>query len=374
MNILIAIDSFKGTISSIEIGKLLKSNLDSNKIKSEFLSVSDGGEGLIEALKDPLKLEISNQLVVNPLGNNIEAQFGYSNEFSTLVIELAMASGLPLVPENFRNPLNTTTYGCGQLLSLALSKNCKRVLFGVGGSATTDAGTGAMQALGVNFIGASKRSCGRDLINISKIENYQNHWLKKIDFQIACDVSNPFTGSQGSANIYSRQKCAPHLNADQIIEELEKGMIHFKQIIQDEFQIDLNSVAGSGAAGGISGGMHAIFGAKLTPGIQIIFDAIKIEEKIINADLIITGEGRLDHQTLNGKVVVGITNLAKKYKKKVYALCGQNTLTNSEHSKLNLSKVFALIEDSPLEVCLNHTSQAVLKTLQRIKSDLTNSN
>lgn len=370
MKILIAIDSFKGTLTSTELGLILKKELESNGQEANFVAVSDGGEGLLEALIKPLELSIIPLSVTDPLGNKINSSIGYSEKTSTLVAELATASGLPLVPEEKRNPIHTTSYGSGELLNFAKRKNCQNILFGVGGSATSDGGVGALQALGVNFQGISQPASGKDLLQISDISCQDNHWLKKINFQIACDVNNPFTGENGSAKIYGPQKCSATIEKKLIIEQIEKGMIHFKKLILNKTGIELDKVPGSGAAGGIAGSMHALLGAKLSPGIQIIFEAIQLKEKIKESNLIITGEGRLDQQTINGKVVSGIIKEAQKLNKPVWALCGQNSLTKAETRAFGIEKVYTLIENATLDECLLNTEKVVKKTLKILLSDL----
>ena len=374
MKILVAIDSFKGTLSSAELGKILQDALQINNQTVDFISVSDGGEGLLEALTKPLQLQIIPVQATAPLGNKIDAFVGYSEITKTLVVELASASGLPLVPEAKRNPLHTTSYGSGELLNYAQKLNCQNILFGVGGSATSDGGVGALQALGLYFEGAPHLATGNDLIQISQISYYTSHWLEKINFQIACDVNNPFTGEKGSAKTYGPQKCSATLNANAIVSQIEEGMIHLKEMILKKTNIDLDLVPGAGAAGGIAGSMHALLKAKLSPGIKIIFDAIQLTEKIKEADLIITGEGRLDQQTINGKVVSGIIKEAQKWGRPVWALCGQNTLSPTEIKAIGLEKVYTLIENAPLEECLSNTQQVVKKTLQHLQLDLTHSN
>lgn len=370
MKILVAIDSFKGTLSSTELGLIIQKHLQSKEMDVTFVSVSDGGEGLLEALSTPLQLAKIPVTVTDPIGKPINTLVGYSEETKTLVAELAMASGLPLVPEEKRNPLFTTSFGSGELLLQAKKLSCKNILFGVGGSATSDGGVGALQALGLDFFGAPSLAAGKDLIQIKEINGYQSHWLTNINFQIACDVNNPFTGDRGSARIYGPQKCGSGLDKSKIIDQIEKGMVHLKNLILQKTLIDLDQTPGAGAAGGIAGSMHALLKAKLHPGIQIIFEAIKLSEKIKNADLIITGEGRLDQQTINGKVVAGIIKVAKEFNKPVWALCGQNTLSSNDLKLLGLKKVYTLIENASLEECMQNTANVVKKALNSLQKDL----
>lgn len=370
MKILVAIDSFKGTLSSTELGLIIQNHLQSNEMDVSFVSVSDGGEGLLEALSKPLQLAKIPVTVADPLGKPVNTFVGYSADTKTLVAELAMASGLPLVPEEKRNPLITTTFGSGELLLQAKKLSCKNILFGVGGSATSDGGVGALQALGLEFPGASHLASGKDLIQIKEINGFQSHWLGNINFQIACDVNNPFTGERGSAKTYGPQKCSSTLDKSKIIGQIEIGMVHLKNLILQKTQIDLDQIPGAGAAGGIAGSMHALLKAKLHPGIQIIFEAIKLSEKVKNADLIITGEGRLDQQTINGKVVAGLIKVANDYNKPVWALCGQSTLSSGDLKLLGLKKVYTLIENAPLEECMQNTAKVVKMALDVLQKDL----
>ncbi len=371
MKILAAIDSFKGTLTSTELGLLIKETIESQDYSVEYISVSDGGEGLLEALTSPLQLTLIPVKVTNPLGVRIETFIGYSEKTQTLVVELASASGLPLVPEEKRNPLLTTTFGSGELLNFGKNLNCKNILFGVGGSATTDGGLGALQALGLTFEGVPIPASGEHLIQVLNINNKLPDWLKTINLQIACDVNNPFTGPNGSARVYGPQKCSSKLNVQKTINQIEEGMLHFKKIIQEKTNIDLNQIPGAGAAGGIAGSMHALLGAKLIPGIQIIFEAIHLTDHIQAADLIITGEGRLDQQTKNGKVVAGVIQEATRLGKPVWAICGQNLLDKQEVNTLGVQKVFTLTEYAPLKDCLENTSSVVKKTLLCLQKELT---
>jgi len=370
MKILIAIDSFKGTLSSSDLGVLIKENLQNSELSVNYVSVSDGGEGLLDALSFPLQLKIMPVSVTDPLGKVVETFIGYSKKTETLVVELASASGLPLVPEDKRNPLKTTTFGSGELLNFGKKLKCKNILFGVGGSATSDGGVGALQALGLQFSGVPIPATGEHLIQILNFEKKIPEWLQNINFQIACDVNNPFTGVNGSAKIYCPQKCSTQLNIPNTIEQIEQGMLHFKNLIQEKTGIDLNQVPGSGAAGGIAGSMHALLNAKLIPGIQIIFEAIQLTDQIKAADVIITGEGRLDEQTKNGKVVAGIIKEAARYGKAVWVICGQNLLSQKETEALGVQKVFTLTDYGSLKDCLENTQSIVKKVLLQTQMDL----
>ncbi|PCJ62651.1 MAG: glycerate 2-kinase [Planctomycetota bacterium] len=366
MKILIASDSFKGTLTSTRISQLFIKQFDHQYTEVTSAQISDGGEGLLIALEQPYDLEIQKVSVIGPLGITVQAKVGTSEKHSLLVVEMAEASGLPLIQESLRDPLTTTSYGTGQLLLLAKENKYKNILLGVGGSATSDGGIGALQALGIQIDDIPDKASAKDLINIKSFNIPTNFWLKGKNIQIACDVNNPFTGINGAAKIYGPQKCNPTIDSSETIEQVEEGMIHLQSIIKQQFDIDLNHVQGSGAAGGIAGSFHAILKASLTPGTDIIFDAIQLEKKIEDADLIITGEGCLDHQTLNGKVIAGISHLTKKHHKTLIGICGQNNLSKEELHQLGIQKVFSLTDFASIEDCMNNTESVFIKLLDQL--------
>ncbi|RLD22189.1 MAG: glycerate kinase [Bacteroidetes bacterium] len=323
MNVLIAIDSFKGSLSSIELADTIESGIHevSSDIIIQKAPIADGGEGTIDTLINSVGGEKIEVKVKGPLFKEVLAYYGILND-KTAIIEMAVASGLTLVPGHLRNPMHTTTYGIGQLINDAIARGCRDFLIGIGGSATNDAGIGMLTALGYKFLDKENNELapiGSSLIKIATIDSSQvKESIKQCKFTIACDVDNPFYGSQGAAQIYATQKGA---DKEEVL-ILDRGLKNFSDVIARELDNDISLVKGAGAAGGLGGGFKAFLDAKLKPGVEIIFEKIALEEKIKWADIIITGEGRLDHQTAMGKAPVGVGKLALRYNKRVIALAG----------------------------------------------------
>lgn len=316
MKIVIAPDSFKDSLSAIRVCDAIEKGVkkvlpDSDVVK---LPMSDGGEGTVEALVSSTNGRIEWEMVRDPMGDEVKAHYGILGDGKTAVIEMASASGLPLVPPGKRNPLYTTTYGTGELILAALEKGCHEFIIGIGGSATNDLGTGMAQALGVVFYDKSGK----------KIEDYMNGdflgkagsidfsgllpAIKKIRFTVACDVKNPLLGPSGCAHVYARQKGA----TDEIVEKLESNMTYFVDILEKTIGRKVRDTEGAGAAGGLGAGLIAFVNGKLEKGIEIVLKASGFAERIKGASLILTGEGKIDYQTAFGKTLSGIAREARK--------------------------------------------------------------
>ena len=312
ITILIAPSSFKGTFTAIEVALAIKKGVLKTlpNAKTILCPLSDGGDGFLDAMVP--KQKIKRCLATNPLGKKIWTSWGTIS--TTAIIELAKVSGLILVPPKKRNPLITTTYGVGEIIKKALNLGFRKFIIGVGGSATNDAGAGLLQALGVKFLDKSGKELkpgGGSLINLAKIDTSGlDPRIKKSKIVIASDVSNPFTGKKGASLVYAKQKGA----TGKMAERLENSLKQFNKVVKRQFKIDLNKVYGSGAAGGAAGGLHAILGAKIVPGIEIVFEKINIDKILKNVDLVITGEGCLDEQTLYNKAPIAIAKKAKNIK------------------------------------------------------------
>ncbi len=324
MKVVVAIDSFKGSLESGEIGLSAKKGILNVYPKAEVvvINMADGGEGTVNALVSESHGKLVNLIVHNPLCKQIESFYGIMGDSNTAVIEMAAASGLPLIKESERNPMLTSTYGTGELIKDAIEKGCREFIVGIGGSATNDAGTGMLQALGYSFFDSSNNpidGCGKNLYRISYIDDSNvNPYLKDCKFTVACDVDNPFYGINGAAFVYGKQKGA----TDEMIRELDNGMRSFAKVIDDKYNVDVSNFPGAGAAGGLGGCFYGILGAELRPGIEIIIETVQLEKILRDADFVITGEGRLDEQTAMGKTPVGVAKLAKKYNIPVIAICG----------------------------------------------------
>jgi glycerate kinase len=254
------------------------------------------------------------------LGNEVLASYGILGDKKTAVIEMAEASGLTLVPENKRNPLITNTYGTGQLIKAALDQGCRKMIIGIGGSATNDGGAGMVQALGAKLIDKNGEEIGfggGELKKVFRIDTkYLDNRLSETKVLIASDVSNPLCGQKGAARIYGPQKGA----TPEVIEELDESLAHFAELIKRDLHKDVRDIPGAGAAGGLGASLMAFLDAELRPGIEIIIEIVKLEQAIEDADLVITGEGKIDSQTIYGKAPIGVAKIAKKYNVPVIAV------------------------------------------------------
>ncbi|MEK4149504.1 glycerate kinase [Robertmurraya sp. FSL W8-0741] len=327
MNILIAMDSLKGSLSSLEANEAVKTGLSQAdpKFKIQSVPVADGGEGTVEALVYATNGRIVETIVTGPLGDRIAAKYGILGEQETAVIEVAEACGLPLLLKEQLNPHITTTYGVGELILDALDKGCHHFIIGLGGSSTNDAGIGMLQALGYQFLNREGEEVGfggGQLEEIAKINSrLVSDQVKKAVFRVACDVNNPLYGANGAAYIYGPQKGA----TPEMIQELDSGLRHFANVVFEQMGVDLQNIAGAGAAGGLGAAFAGFLNSRLQSGVQLILDINKLERKLTNVDLVITGEGKLDGQTSMGKAPAGIATLAKERGIPVIALAGDIT-------------------------------------------------
>ena len=320
MKVLVAIDSFKGSLSSLEAGNAVKSGI--KKLGCEVLvkPIADGGEGSVEALADALKARFMDVIVANPLGEKTPARYALKGELG--ILEMASASGLPLIEKSRRNPLKTSTYGFGEMIAHAITHGARKFIIGIGGSATNDAGMGMLRALGFKFKdanGAELAGVGEDLIKLATIDctSVLPH-LKECEFLIACDVDNPLFGENGAAYIYAPQKGADAA----MVKQLDAGLINFASVVSKHLGRELWNSPGAGAAGGLGFGFVSFLNAALKPGIDIITEEIGLDRDMKDAELVITGEGRLDFQSSMGKTPTGVAKIAKKYGKPVIALAG----------------------------------------------------
>ncbi len=311
MKIIIAPDSFKGSLSAAEAASCIERGIK-NVIDCEtvLIPMADGGEGTVEALAHTLGGKLVNVTVKGPLFDDVDAKYCIAG--STAIIEMSAASGITLVPRHRLDPLATTTYGTGQLMLDAIKKGCKKIVMGIGGSATTDGGVGMATALGVRFLdvnGDPILPCGGQLDKIHTIDISQiSSELKSIDMCIACDVTNPLCGENGASMVFGPQKGA----TPDIARLLDSNLWQLADKIYQQLGIEVRELSGGGAAGGLGAALYAFCGAKLTRGFELISETVKLEERILGADLIITGEGRTDSQTAFGKLPCGIGNTARR--------------------------------------------------------------
>lgn len=349
MKVVAAIDSFKGSMTSLEVAAAFEKGVKKVYKDAEFIKIplADGGEGTVKALIDNLDGKMVNIKVKDPLMRDIDSFYGISGDGKTAVIEMAAASGLPLLSPDERNPLKATTFGTGELIKDALEKGCREFIIGIGGSATNDAGTGMLSALGYIFLdenGNELEPNGENLINIKSFKD--DKVMKEVSeakFLIACDVDNPFYGTNGAAHVYGKQKGA----TSDIIKILDDGMRNFSNVIEKIKKTDISNISGSGAAGGLGGAFTAFFNSELKPGIDIITEKIELENKINGSDYVITGEGRIDFQSAMGKTPSGVAKLAKKYGIPVIAIGGSVDDEIGNIYDCGITAAFSII-DSPM--------------------------
>lgn len=327
MKVVIAIDSFKGSLSSIEAGMAAKDGVLKAKPDTEVIvkPLADGGEGTVDALIEGLDGEQIDITVTGPMGAAVSCYYGLLRKTNTAIIEMASAAGITLVPCEKKNPLLATTYGVGEIIRDAMERGCRDFIIGIGGSATNDGGIGMLKALGYNFSDENGKDVGEGgqaLAKIASIDTQNRHPLiSECKFRIACDVNNPLCGENGATYIYGPQKGV----TDDLKKELDAGMANFAKITAASLGKDNSNTPGTGAAGGLGFAFLSYIGAELTPGIELILDAVDLDNDLKDADVVITGEGRLDHQTAMGKAPVGVARLAKKYEAKVVAFAGAVT-------------------------------------------------
>ena len=367
MKVVIAIDSFKGSLTSTEAGQAIADGILEQFPQSqiELIPIADGGEGMLTVMLNTIGGKIQHLTANNPCMENIQTSYGISEDGTTAFIEMANISGLPLIRREQQNPMKTTTYGTGEIIHDALEKGCTRFIIGIGGSATNDAGIGMLQALGFEFLDKDRQPLGfgGEILNkiVSTNSTKVHPKVKNAHFIVACDVQNPFYGPDGAAAIYARQKGADNA----MIEELDRGMQSFAQVIQKDTGKDISMVPGSGAAGGMGGGMLAFLDAELRSGADLVLDLCQFNSKIENADLIITGEGRMDRQSLMGKIPGKILEAGKRKNIPVIAFTG--SIADKEIlESVGFKGLFATKPDSmPLEEAMKPDI-----AIQNIKSAL----
>lgn len=327
MKIILAPDKYKGSLTGLEfcniIEPILKASLNAEVIK---VPLADGGDGTIEVVNYYLKGETIQTEVINPIFKPVTASYLYSEASKTAFIEMAEASGMKLLHPKDQNCMETTTYGTGELILNAINKGAQHIILGIGGSATNDCGIGLAKALGYQFLDKNSnevKPIGRELANIYKIDASQiDKRLSTIKFQIACDVTNLLYGPNGAAYVYAKQKGA----SDEEIKYLDFGLQKFSKVLDKHFNIQTQNIEGAGAAGGMGAGAVAFLNGGLLPGIDLVKQIADFDTKLKKADWIITGEGKLDNQTLSGKTISGVLSSAKKNKIRVAAFCGSTDL------------------------------------------------
>lgn len=367
--VIIASDSFKGSLSSTEVAEAVSLAIKDMYPDCDIckIPVADGGEGSLDSIHEAINARECKVKAFDPLMRPVEGRY-LLTEDHTAIVELASVSGITLLRPEELNPCHTTTYGTGTTIAHAIRNGCRNIILTLGGSATNDAGTGILSALGVRFKdsqGNTLRPEGNELANIQDIDTsgilpgtMQTHFI------LACDVSNPLYGPDGAAYVFARQKGAD----DRMIEQLDKGLRHFSEIIRQRFDRDISQIPGAGAAGGTAGGLMAMTDAEIISGAEMILKITHFEEKIKGADLVITGEGHIDSQTQNGKLPTVVARKAVAAGIPVLAICGRCSLTDEEMTSLPYRIAEVTPKDMPLATAMQRSTAIdnIVNTIKKI--------
>jgi len=368
VNIVVAPNAFKGSLSAAQaaaaMGDGIRRVFADARIHS--VPVADGGDGLLDILETPLQAERQVRRVRGPLGETTEAAFLYSPARELAVIEMAAAAGMALLPPDRLDTLQASTHGVGQLLEAALDLGARHIVLGIGGSATTDGATGLASALGMRFLDEAGQTLAGDGANLSHIRRIDTSSLDSrlagIRLEVACDVDNPLLGEHGAAAVYAPQKGA---SAEQVM-QLEQGLANLAEVIERQFGVDVRDLPGGGAAGGMGAGLQALFRAELKPGAQLVLELLQVEEAIAAADLVLTGEGRLDYQTRYGKAPGAVAALASKHAVPCIAVAGMLDDSAYELHEAGFSAVFSLCPGPvPLQQAVAHTAAYLARSTEQ---------
>ena len=368
MKIVVAPDSFKGSVTALQAAEAIERGLHRvfPDAEIEKLPMADGGEGTAQSLVDATGGRILTESVVDPLGVEIEARYGVLGDGVTAVIEMAAASGLTLVPLAKRNPLVTTTYGTGQLIKAALDHGCRKLIIGIGGSATNDGGAGMAQALGAKLITASGEPIRwgggglhqLDAIGISELDSR----IQETETVVACDVNNPLTGEDGASHVYGPQKGA----TPEMVQALDANLAHFDTILQRDIGVTVGDIPGAGAAGGLGAGLMAFLNAELKSGVALVIEATQLEKRISDADLVITGEGQINFQTVFGKTPIGVAKAAKAQGIPVVAIAGSISDDADGVYDAGIDAMVDIVpEPMPLEVAIENAPMLIANAAER---------
>lgn len=367
MNILIACDSFKGSLSSVEVCECISEAMNSETINTIICPLADGGEGTVDAFRSALKCETVTTTVHDPLMRKIPAQYVISEK--TAIIEMAAASGITLLKGNELNPEITSTYGTGELIRHAIEHGCTKIIIGIGGSATNDGGKGCLEALGAVFMDKNDQPLKPGGASLKDLETIDLSDFKKVsdyaELIIACDVTSTLFGENGATKVFARQKGA----GNQQIEKLENALIHFSKKSKDVLGKDFSTFSGTGAAGGLGFALVAFCGGKLTSGFDAISNALNLEEKIKSCDIVITGEGKTDKSTLLGKLPISVAKLSKKHKKPCILLSGdiEETVDFSDY----FYKTFKCrLQSDSTENAIKHAKERLITATENLLKDL----
>jgi glycerate kinase len=371
--ILISPQEYKESLTGIQVARAMKEgilNVDKN-IKIELVPVADGGDGTLQTMVDVTNGEIISKRVENPIGNIINSEWGKLGDNKTAVIEMAKASGLALLKEHEKSALNTSTFGTGQLFMNALDLGIKNFIVGIGGSATNDGGAGFISALGAKLLDKNNslvRPCGENLNKITKIDLSDfDKRINDITVNVACDVNNPLCGENGASAIFGPQKGASPSD----IKLLDSNLLHWSNIIKNQFNKDILDVPGAGAAGGLGAGLMAFVNAKLSSGADIILNSLDYDKKLQDVDLVIVGEGQTDKSTQFNKSPVAVAEKAKKLGIPVICISGSLGEGYFESSSHGINAFFSIVnKPMPLDLALKNAYDLISKSTQEIYKTL----
>lgn len=345
MKIVIAPDSYKESLSALDVASAIESGFREIYPDAEYvkLPVADGGEGTVEAMVAATQGRVISVEVTGPLGEPVAGFYGVSGDEQCAFIEMAAASGLEHLSPEKRNPLKTTSWGTGELIRHALDLGVKRIIIGLGGSATNDGGAGMVQALGAKLLTADNQQLaygGASLDSLATIDiSALDSRLADCQIDVACDVTNPLTGKEGASTVFGPQKGA----TPEMVAQLDRALGHFAQRIKQDLAIDVLTLEGGGAAGGMGAALYAFCGANLRHGIDIVTEALHLDALVADADLVITGEGRMDSQTVHGKVPVGVARVAKQHHIPVIGIAGSLTADVGVVHQHGVDAVFSIL-------------------------------
>ncbi|WP_318441985.1 glycerate kinase [Photobacterium leiognathi] len=348
MKIIIAPDSYKESLTAMEVATAIENGFRQVIPNAEYikLPMADGGEGTVQSLVDASNGTIIEHSVTGPLGEQVNGFFGLMGDDKTAIIEMAAASGLHLVSLELRNPMLTTSFGTGELILAALDKGVEHIIVGIGGSATNDGGIGMAQALGVRFLDENNKQISYgggalDRLHRIDISNIDPR-LVSVKLEVACDVDNPLCGEKGASQVFGPQKGA----TPEMVTQLDNNLAHYAEIIKRDLGKDVKDMAGAGAAGGMGAALLGLFNAQLRPGIEIVMDAVNLADALKDADLVITGEGRIDSQTIHGKTPIGVARAAKRFNKPVIGIAGSLSYDCNVVHEHGIDAVFSVVPRS----------------------------
>lgn len=369
MKIVIAPDSFKESLTALAVAEAIGEGFRRILPQAQYrlVPMADGGEGLVQSIVDATQGEKFSTQVTAPLGNKVSASWGMTGDGRSAVIEMAEASGLHLVPTDKRNPLISTSYGTGELISTALDKGLRRIILGIGGSATNDGGVGMLQALGAKFVDKTGKSLsfgGAALADLAQIDmSGLDPRLQETRIEVACDVDNPLCGEHGASAVFGAQKGAT--KAD--IQRLDAVLRHFAEQVQAQLGIDIQTPKGAGAAGGMGGGLMLLPQVRLRSGVQMVIEAVDLAAAIADADIVVTGEGRMDGQSVHGKTPIGVAKLAKSAGKPVIAIVGSLREDYPAVYEAGIDAVFPIIRQiNSLENTLQAGRENLISTAENV--------